>query len=445
MKKNLTSLKKRSLVCFVFWMLVFSTFIGLPSVLAEEGEEEGEGSPPLADAGGPYYADECETIYFDASSSYDPDGDELWYRWNFDGTWTTWTIDPTDAYTWNDDFSGNISLEVTDGNFFVSDNAEVTVYNVAPTTYVSFGDFVIGYSDVELEVTVEFYDPTSRAVSDDSHIAEFDWGDGTLESYEINSGGFFVNGYHTYSGIGEYVLTVTIYDDDGGSSTISIIILVQGMEIGEDVTIYEGETFSSTGTFFYEEVEIFSGIVNYGDGSADESLLLNFEDCVFDLNHVYDNVGDFFVSVELFDIENNLIDSDSLTVHVLEVDEPEEGCSHGFWKNHKQEWMKYHTDDLIGDVFTLPNELSKLSDDTLKDALRYKGGRGIIGGARILLRNSVGSILNAAHIDVHYPMTEQDVKHDVNNALASLNRGTMLDLEETLDIYNNLGSPLCCD
>jgi PKD repeat protein len=316
MKNNMTSLIRRSTIWLVFWTLVFSVLTTLPGVMAED--EEGEGLPPVADAGGPYFSTECETIYFDASGSYDPEGEELWYRWNFDGTWTTWTTNPNDAYTWNDDFSGNITLEVTDGNFFVTDTAEVTVENVAPTIFVSFGEYILADLNIELEVTVEFYDPTSRAISDDSHIAEFDWGDGTVDTYEVETGAFYVNGYHTYSDIGEYQLTVTISDDDGGSSTITIIVLVQGIEIGDDVTIYEGETFSRTGCFFYEEVEVFSGVVNYGDGTADENLLLNLEDGVFNLNHLYNNVGDFTLSVELYDFENNLIGSDSLTVHVLE-------------------------------------------------------------------------------------------------------------------------------
>jgi hypothetical protein len=44
---------------------------------------------------------------------------------------------------------------------------------------------------------------------------------------------------------------------------------------------------------------------------------------------------------------------------------------------------------------------------------------------------------------VNYPLTVSQVISQVNAALASLNRGTMLTLEAQLDQYNNLESPFC--
>jgi hypothetical protein len=81
-------------------------------------------------------------------------------------------------------------------------------------------------------------------------------------------------------------------------------------------------------------------------------------------------------------------------------------------------------------------------DDTLAGALSYNGGSGTTGAARILLRAAVAALLNAASPDVDYPLTTAQVIAQVNAALASNNRTTMLNLASRLDASNNLGCPL---
>jgi len=92
-------------------------------------------SPPTAVAGGPYTGAEGSPITFDASASSDPDNDPLQYRWDFngDGTWdTAYSADPTAEYTWPDDYSGSVIVEVSDGQATDTDTTTVTVNNVAP-------------------------------------------------------------------------------------------------------------------------------------------------------------------------------------------------------------------------------------------------------------------------------------------------------------------------
>ena len=120
-----------------------------------------------------------------------------------------------------------------------------------------------------------------------------------------------------------------------------------------------------------------------------------------------------------------------------------EGCSHGWWKNHENEWFGYSPTQTVGSIFP-GSYLYNLQDDTLHDALRYNGGDDLPGAAQILLRNAVGSILNAAHPDVYYIYTETEIQTIVNNALASQDRDTMINLNTELDYHNNLGSDLCC-
>ena len=64
------------------------------------------------------------------------------------------------------------------------------------------------------------------------------------------------------------------------------------------------------------------------------------------------------------------------------------------------------------------------------------------GGAEILLRAAVAALLNASHPGVDYPRSTASVISDVNTALASGNRDTMLTLANSLDADNNQGCPL---
>jgi hypothetical protein len=74
--------------------------------------------------------------------------------------------------------------------------------------------------------------------------------------------------------------------------------------------------------------------------------------------------------------------------------------------------------------------------------LDFKGGSSLDGARQILLRQAVAALLNAAHPNVDYPKTTAGVIADVNAALASNNRSTIVALATTLDGMNNLGCPI---
>jgi hypothetical protein len=132
---------------------------------------------------------------------------------------------------------------------------------------------------------------------------------------------------------------------------------------------------------------------------------------------------------------------------------PFQGCTPGYWRQsqHFDSWTApYDPTDLVKNVFNVSPFLQngKLDlngnglDDTLAGALSYQGGSGVTGAAQILLRAAVAALLNAAHPDVNYPRTTAEVIADVNAALASGNRTTMLNLASELDADNNFGCPL---
>ena len=147
------------------------------------------------------------------------------------------------------------------------------------------------------------------------------------------------------------------------------------------------------------------------------------------------NVVDVLYNPEGF--PNEIRDDDD---HSVEIVVKGEGCTPGFWKNHVEEWAAagFSPGDTLESVFDVPDGFS-LDNNTLLQALSFGGGGGTKGGAQTLLRAGVAALLNSAHPDVDYPRSTADVIADVNAALASGDRATMLALAGELDADNNLG------
>jgi hypothetical protein len=123
--------------------------------------------------------------------------------------------------------------------------------------------------------------------------------------------------------------------------------------------------------------------------------------------------------------------------------EPGEGsCGLGFWKNHPESWgaEAYRPEIRLSDVFeNVPEELAEKS---LMEALRFGGGPGSLGAARLLLRTSVVGLLNASHPAVTFALTDQQVVEQVTAALASNERQPMMALKTYLASLNAKGCPL---
>jgi len=177
-------------------------------------------SPPVADANGPYTADEGTVVNFDASSSSDPEGASLEYRWDFDndGTWdTSWSSNSMASYTWCDDFSGLAKLEARDP-LGLTDEAttSVTITNVAPDTAAG-PDQTADEGDT-VSFSGNFTDPGC-----DSWTYEWDFGDGspTVTGTLTPS--------HAFGDNGVYTVTLTITDDDGGVGTDTMMVTVMNV------------------------------------------------------------------------------------------------------------------------------------------------------------------------------------------------------------------------
>ena len=184
-------------------------------------------NPPVANAGGSYGTDEGSAVPFNGSASYDPDGDALEFRWEFDGdgVWDTgWSSDPTASHTYGDNWTGIARLDVRDSDSNDVDTADVTVNNVAPTASIDSvsqptPQFIL--PNHALTFTGSFIDPGWL----DTHTCTWDFDDGTTtagtltEEHDPPDATGATSAQHAYASPRTYAVTMIITDDDGGVST----------------------------------------------------------------------------------------------------------------------------------------------------------------------------------------------------------------------------------
>jgi hypothetical protein len=127
-----------------------------------------------------------------------------------------------------------------------------------------------------------------------------------------------------------------------------------------------------------------------------------------------------------------------------ELDPPpgDEGCTPGYWKQeqHFDSWPGIYT-PTGGGATTLNDVFGRGGSTTLLAALNGGGGAGVAGALSILYRAAAAAVLNSES-SVAYPRTTADIVSDVQTAVDSNNRATILALASALDADNNLGCPL---
>ncbi len=181
--------------------------------------------PPVAEAGGPYTGVEGTEITFDASASSDPDGDELQYRWDFDndGIWDTeYSTEPTVTYTWYDDYTGEVVVEVYDSEYTDMDTTAVMVNNVAPIVDAGL-DAIINEGDTFTRLGL-FEDPGY-----DTWTATINFGDGSEPQLLTLNPDKSFSLSHVYADNGVYTVIVTVTDDDGGEGNDTLEVSVNNI------------------------------------------------------------------------------------------------------------------------------------------------------------------------------------------------------------------------
>lgn len=224
---------------------------------------------PVAEANGSYSGTEGSPITFDASGSYDPDGTVALYEWDFGDGSTGTGASPTHACGDNGKYT--VTLTVTDDDRLSSvDTTEVTVSNVAPNVEAG--------TDQKVEVfnSVSCKGKSSDPGWLDTHTAKWDWGDGTTSDGTVTEvdGSGNVTGSHTYSLVGNYTVTLTVTDDDGGVGTDTLNMeVIQKYAIWGNSTDAKAVLWSGSGAKIKGNVNSNGGVTMSGSNNAVDGIV----------------------------------------------------------------------------------------------------------------------------------------------------------------------------
>ena len=212
---------------------------------------------PIVDAGPDQTINEGSTASFVGSFEDTGVGEIHEYQWDFgDGTVINFpgTLTPTHKYL--DDGAYTVTLTVIDNDEGVgTDSLVVTVNNVDPTAVAGF-DLTVN-EEVPFTLLGSFTDPGLL----DTHTYEWDFENGPIIPDTLTP-------THTYDDPGVYLVTLRVWDDDGGygSDTLTITVLdtIPPVTSIAFTPYYEdefGNIYITSDTFFtLNVIEEFSGI-----------------------------------------------------------------------------------------------------------------------------------------------------------------------------------------
>ena len=163
-----------------------------------------------------------ESIIFDASDSYDLDGEIDFYYWNFDDGRTSNQM--IKEHTYSDSGIFNVSLKLIDNLNDIS----TTYYLIEVINSLPEVNFTI---NPETGNTLTMFEFNDLSIDSDGDIEEWLWnfGDGNSSTEE--------KPYHYFSYPGYYNVTLTLKDDQNGFNSSTILIYVENSPPDPDIRI----------------------------------------------------------------------------------------------------------------------------------------------------------------------------------------------------------------
>jgi len=207
---------KKKIICIFLIMLLIIVVYPINGKIGKDNFKL-LNAPPIPNPGGPYFGDEGQELLFDASASFDPDGDPLEYRWDFDAdeVWDTdWSPDPIAFYEYGDDYNYLAFVQITDGINTVDAGAPTIIDNVNPIVNAG-GDHSINEGE-DVELTGDIDDPGFL----DLHVESWDLDFGELKNKGLTPPRFTPGpGFE--------------WDDGSGSMTIYLNLSTGSMKVND--------------------------------------------------------------------------------------------------------------------------------------------------------------------------------------------------------------------
>ena len=182
----------------------------------------GTGSRPVANFhwSPPIPAPE-ETVTFDATNSYDPDGNITLYEWDWDndGTYDESHTNPTTTHSWAAEGHYQVTLRVTDNVKIKGKKTKTIIIDNEPPGPPTIDGPTSGKPDVEYTYTFVSIDPNDQDVK-----YYIDWGDGDKGwTEEYYNSGEAIQFSHTWKNKGKYTIISQAMDSQGYKSSYSTL------------------------------------------------------------------------------------------------------------------------------------------------------------------------------------------------------------------------------
>jgi PKD repeat protein len=263
-------------------------------------------APPVASFGySPDFPLANETVTFNASLSYDPDGTIVSYTWDFGDGNTTSTANTIIYHAYAS--PGNYTVNLT-----VMDDASATASTTKTIKIVAYptAEFTWSPSPQEVSKPVTFNATMSKANSGVIVSYTWDFGDGNTTS---TTDPIII---HTYAASGNYTVTLTVKNSDELSSNITKVVTI--LPSPPEANFYWEPTFplvNQTVTFNASSSEPNGGIIklyewDFGDGTPIRQSITDT------ITHTYTAYGEYNVTLRVTDTED-LSDTVSKIVVVI--------------------------------------------------------------------------------------------------------------------------------